>query len=89
MTTHREAEAEARERAEYFFELRSESDLDESVTAAAMSIVDPDGSAMIVEVGAGPNGVFASIAGYNEDEPADLHVFTTENQAMLIVEKEE
>lgn len=89
MTTHGEAEAEARERAEYFFELRSDADLDESVTAAALSVVDPDGSAMIVEVGAGPNGVFASVSGFNNDEPADLHVFTTENQAMLIVEREE
>lgn len=89
MTTHGEAEAEAKERAEYFFNLRTDSDLDEAVTAAALSIVDPDGSAMIVEVGAGPNGVYASVSGYNDDEPADLHVFTTENQAMLIVEREE
>lgn len=89
MTTRGEAEVEAKERAEYFFELRSDSDLDESVTAAAVSIVDPDGSAMIVEVGAGPNGVFASVSGYHDDEPADLHVFAMENQAMLIVEREE
>lgn len=87
MTAHEEAVAEAKDRAEYFLELRSDADLDESVTAAVMSVVDPDGTAMIVEVGAGPNGVFASVSGYVEDEPADLHVFSTENQAMLIVER--
>lgn len=89
MTTREEAKEEALERAEYFFNLESDTDLDESVTAAALSIVDQDGTAMIVEVGAGPNGVFASVSGFVDDEPADLHVFATENQAMLIVEKEE
>jgi hypothetical protein len=89
VTTHGEAEAEARDRAEYFFTLRTEEAMDESVTAAALSVTDVDGTAMIVEVGAGPNGVYASVSGYDKDEPADLHVFATENQAMLIVERKD
>jgi hypothetical protein len=51
--------------------------------------VDQDGTAMIVEVGAGPNGVFASVAGFANEEPAELHVFASDNTAMLIVDKEE
>lgn len=89
MTTHEEALLEAQERAEYFFKLRTDGDLDDSATAAAVSIVDNDGTAMIVEVGAGPNGVFASVTGYVNDEPGELHVFTADNTAMLIVDKEE
>lgn len=89
MTTHEQAETEAKERAEYFFTLRTEETMEESTTAAALSVTDADGTAMIVEVGAGPNGVYASVAGFDKEEPADLHVFSTENQAMLIVDRKD
>jgi hypothetical protein len=89
LNTHEEALQEAQDRAEYFFKLRTDGDLDEAVTAAAVSVVDPDGTAMIVEVGAGPNGVYASVSGFINDEPAEIHVFASDNTAMLIVDKEE
>jgi ABC-type thiamine transport system ATPase subunit len=89
VATHEEALIEARERAEYTFTLETEGLLEESATAAAISVVDQDGTAMIVEVGAGPNGVFASVAGFANEEPAELHVFASDNTAMLIVDKEE
>jgi hypothetical protein len=75
VATHEEALIEARERAEYTFTLETEGLLEESATAA--------------EVGAGPNGVFASVAGFANEEPAELHVFASDNTAMLIVDKEE
>lgn len=64
-------------------------DYSEGATAAVISITDLDGTAMIVETGIGPAGVFATVSGFGNDEPAEVRVFASENVAMLIVDKEE
>ena len=57
--------------------------------ADAVSITDADGTGMIVEVGAGPNGVYASVSGYFNDEPSDVRVFSTDNNALMVVDRPE
>lgn len=92
MSKFEEAREEAFERAEVgAAELTSDfppAD-DEAHPGYAVSVLDDQQRGLIVEVGTGPEGAYASINAYDDDEPAEPEVFQAGNSVMIVVEGDE
>lgn len=90
MTRFDEAVAEARERAPYSVELkRSEPNPVDDAVAAAVAVSSQDGTALLVEIGTGPSGAYATVSAFSEGEPAEPDTFSAGTQVMVTVEGKE
>lgn len=58
---------------------------DETHTGYALSVLDDQQRGLIVEIGTGPEGAFASVAAYTDDEPCEPQVFAAGNSVMVVV----
>lgn len=84
-----EAWAEAEARAEIVVPLmRTDEAYDETdgMTAVALSIDDPAGRALLIQIGTSERGVFVTVNGYVDFEPVALSQFELDGQVMLTVD---
>lgn len=88
--TFTERKRQANERAEYRLEFEMDNPEEGDATAIAVTAKIDETSGLIVEVGAGPSGVYATATAYRDDEPAeDLNVTVIDSSVMAILEREE
>lgn len=59
---------------------------DESHPGYAVSVIDDQMRGLIVEVGTGPEGAYASVNAFRDDEPCEPQVFAAGNSVMVVVE---
>lgn len=86
--TFTDRKRQAYERAEYRLEFEMDDPEEGDATAIAVTARLDDTSGLIVEVGAGPSGVYATATAYRDDEPAEPVVTALDSSVMVILERE-
>lgn len=87
--TFTERKQQAYERAEYRLEFEMDDPEEGDATAIAVTARIDETSGMIVEVGAGPSGVYATATAYRDDEPAEVDVVAVDSSVMVLLTRED